>query len=176
MHIILGFLTSVITILYLLDRMGVDIGGLNPFAWARRRRFRQRYEGDPIYATEDQMEVAALLIAGMARIDGDMTAEQKGAIEHAFMSTFSLTEKDAHQLLLASTHLLGAPQIIHTQLEGLLKRTADTFTRSQADSILALVGELYDEPLSDDQRALRSLIREKLQIGDGPNTEWSSRR
>ncbi|MEM9689514.1 MAG: TerB family tellurite resistance protein, partial [Pseudomonadota bacterium] len=84
MHIILGFLTSVITILYLIDRLGVDIGGLNPFAWARRRRFRNRYEGDPVYAVEDTMEIAALLIAGMARTDGDMTTEQKTAIERAF--------------------------------------------------------------------------------------------
>ena len=173
MHIILGFLTSVITILYLLDRLGVDLGGLNPFAWARRRRFRNRYEGDPIYAVEDPMEIAALIVAGMARIDGDMTAEQKHGIERAFMSTFSLTEKDAHQLLLSSTHLLGAPQVIHTQLEGLLKRTGDTFTRVQAESILEMVGELYEEPLSDDQRALKMTIREKLPVHDGPNTEWS---
>ena len=30
MHIVFGFLTSLITILYLLDRMGVNLGGLNP--------------------------------------------------------------------------------------------------------------------------------------------------
>ena len=173
MHILLGFLTSVITVLYLLDRLGVDLGGLNPFAWARRRRFRKRYEGDPIYAVEDTMEVAALLVAGMARIDGDMTAEQKQGIEHAFMSTFSLTEKDAHQLLLSSTHLLGAPQVIHTQLDGLLKRTGDTFTRSQAESVLGMVNELYAEPLTDGQRDLKATIRERLPVNDGPNTEWS---
>ncbi|MEM9690849.1 MAG: hypothetical protein AAF917_15400 [Pseudomonadota bacterium] len=173
MHILLGFLTSVITILYLLDRLGVDIGGLNPFAWARRRRFRNRYEGDPVYAVEDTMEIAALLIAGMARTDGDMTTEQKTAIERAFMTTFSMTERDAHQLLLSSTHLLGAPQVITTQLEGLLKRTADTFTRSQAQSVLSMVDELYPEPLSDTQAELRAIVRDKLQISEGPNTEWA---
>jgi len=30
MHIILGLLGSIVTILYLLDRLGIDIGGLNP--------------------------------------------------------------------------------------------------------------------------------------------------
>ncbi len=173
MHIILGFLTSVITILYMLDRLGVDLGGLNPFDWARRRRFRERYEGDPIYAVEDPMEVAALLVTGMARADGDMTAEQKQGIEQAFVSTFSLTGTNAHQLLISSTHLLGAPQVIHTQLEGLLKRTGDTFTRSQAESILGMVNELYPEPLSEEQRLLKATIREKLPMDDGPNTEWS---
>ncbi|MEM1174849.1 MAG: TerB family tellurite resistance protein [Pseudomonadota bacterium] len=173
MHLILGFLTSVLTILYMLDRLGVDLGGLNPFAWARRRRFRKKYEGDPIYAVEDPMEIAALLVTGMARADGDITAEQKQAIEHAFMSTFSLSDKDAHQLLIASTHLLGATQVIHTQLEGLLKRTGDTFTRTQAESILGMVSELYSDALSEEQRLLKAMIRERLPVSDGPNTEWS---
>ena len=173
MSYILGLLTSVVTILYLLDRMGIDIGGLNPFAWARRRAWTQRYEGDPIYAVEEPMEVAALIIAGMARVDGDMTAEQKAAIERTFMSTFALTERDAHQLLLSSTHLLGAPQVIPTQLDGLLKRTADTFTRSQAQSVLSMVSELYTEPLTDGQHDLKRNIEDRLQINDGPNTEWS---
>ena len=31
MHVVLGLLTSIITILYLLDRMDVNLGGLNPF-------------------------------------------------------------------------------------------------------------------------------------------------
>ena len=60
MHIVLGFLTSLITILYLLDRMGVNLGGLNPFYWRRRRAWAKKYGGDPIYAIEDPMEVAAL--------------------------------------------------------------------------------------------------------------------
>ena len=40
MHIILGALGSIVTILYMLDRLGIDIGGLNPFYWYRRRAFR----------------------------------------------------------------------------------------------------------------------------------------
>ncbi len=31
MHIILGILGSIVTILYMLDRLSIDLGGLNPF-------------------------------------------------------------------------------------------------------------------------------------------------
>jgi len=50
MHIVLGILTSLIAILYFLDRMGIDLGGLNPFYWRRRRAWARKYGGDPIYA------------------------------------------------------------------------------------------------------------------------------
>jgi len=46
MHVIIGFLGSVVTILWLLHRlaeMGIDMGGLNPWTWRRRRNFRQKY-------------------------------------------------------------------------------------------------------------------------------------
>ena len=174
MHIIIGFLTSVLTILYLLDRLGVDIGYLNPFTWMRRRAWAKKYEGDPVYAIEDPMEVAALLITGMARVDGDITAEQKSAIREAFSSTFSLGDKEANELLVSSTHLLGAPQIIHNQLEGVLKRTGSSFNRSQADSIMDIINRLYPEPLSHGQQELRAVITELLPTDEGPNTEWAT--
>ena len=43
MHIIIGLLGSLVTIFYLLDRLGVDIGGLNPFYWYRRRAFAKKF-------------------------------------------------------------------------------------------------------------------------------------
>lgn len=41
MHIVLGLLGTLVTILWLLYRlaeMGIDLGGLNPWAWRRRRQ------------------------------------------------------------------------------------------------------------------------------------------
>ena len=43
MHIILGALGTIVTILWLLHRlaeMGVSLGGLNPWLWQRRRKWR----------------------------------------------------------------------------------------------------------------------------------------
>ena len=59
MHI-LGLLTLIVSILYLLDRTGIDIGWLNPFHWHRRRAWSKQYHGDPIYSVEDPLHIAAL--------------------------------------------------------------------------------------------------------------------
>ena len=77
MHLVLGFLGTVVTVLFLLDRLGIDLGGMNPFYWYRRRAFAKKYGSDPIYSIEDPIHVAALLIIGAAKLDGDLTAEQK---------------------------------------------------------------------------------------------------
>ncbi|MDH3532963.1 MAG: TerB family tellurite resistance protein, partial [Gammaproteobacteria bacterium] len=80
MHIVIGILTSILTILYILERLGIDIGWLNPWSWHRRRAWAKRYHGDPIYSIEDPIDVAAVLIVGTAKLEGDLSAEQKAAI------------------------------------------------------------------------------------------------
>ncbi|MEL7185312.1 MAG: TerB family tellurite resistance protein, partial [Pseudomonadota bacterium] len=84
MHVVIALLGSIVTILYLLDRLGVDIGWLNPFHWMHRRRWSKKFDGDPIYAVEEPMHVAALLVIGIARLDGDISAEQKQSAKDQF--------------------------------------------------------------------------------------------
>ena len=43
MHVLLGVLTAIVSILYALDRLGIDLGGMNPFHWYRRRAFAKKY-------------------------------------------------------------------------------------------------------------------------------------
>jgi len=48
MHFILGLLGTIVTILILLNRLadaGIDLGGLNPFLWHRRRKWRKMSGG-----------------------------------------------------------------------------------------------------------------------------------
>lgn len=59
MHVILRFLSTVLAVLYLIDRVGIDLGGLNPFYWYRRRAFAKKYQSDPIYSVVDPVDVAA---------------------------------------------------------------------------------------------------------------------
>ncbi len=95
MHIIIGFLTALVTIFYLLDRLGIDLGGFNPFHWRRRRAWANKYNSDPIYSVEDPMHVAALLVLGAAKLDGVISAEQKRVALEQFAITFSLDARDA---------------------------------------------------------------------------------
>jgi uncharacterized tellurite resistance protein B-like protein len=115
---------------------------MNPFHWRRRRAWAKRYQGDPIYSVEDPVHVAALLILGAAKLDGDISAEQKKAALNQFKSNFSLDTGAASDLLGSATHLLGAPQVIDAQLKGLADMNQDRFSRDQAESMMQMMVEV----------------------------------
>ena len=174
MHIVLGLLTSILTILYLLDRLGVDVGWLNPFAWRRRRAWAEKYEGDPIYAVEDPIHVAAILITGVARLEGDLSAEQKQVVLTQFEQKFSLSPQAARELMTAATHLLGAPQVIETQLNGLADKHKSTFSGEQADSLFEMLLNVAssDGDMSATQHEFVNSLRSRLTIPQ-PEGTWA---
>ena len=142
MHILIAFLGSLITVFYLLDRLGIDIGGFNPFHWRRKRAWSRQYHGDPIYSVEDPLHVAALLILGTAKLDGTVRAEQKRVALERFETVFSLEPKESTELVGSAVHLLGAPQVIDAQLQGLADKNKNCFTQEQADSMVQLMVEV----------------------------------
>jgi len=174
MHIVLGLLTSLITILYLLDRMGINLGGLNPFYWRRRRAWAKKYEGDPIYAIDDPMEVAALFVVAVAKLQGDITLEQKNTILSEFSPRFSLDDRESSQLLGSSTHLLGQPQVIRTQLDGLLSRNDNLFSPDQAESLVAMMQKVASsgESPSAEQQEIIAAIKERYVISNSGGGPW----
>ena len=142
MHILIAFLGSLITVFYLLDRLGIDIGGFNPFHWRRKRAWSRQYHGDPIYSVEDPLHVAALLILGAAKLDGIISAGQNRVALERFESVFSLDAKEASELVGSAIHLLGAPQVIDAQLKGLSDKNKNCFTQEQANSMIELMVEV----------------------------------
>ena len=139
MHVLLGILTAIVSILFALDRLGIDLGGMNPFYWYRRRAFAKKYGSDPIYSVEDPVHIAALLVIGAAKLDGDVTAEQKRLAQEQFMAEFSIDEREASQLFGSAAHLLAAPQLIGEQLDKLADRNKDTFSPEQAESLMQML-------------------------------------
>ena len=139
MHVVIALLGGLATVLYLLNHLGVDIGWLNPYWWKRRRQWAAKYQGDPIHSIEDPLEVAALLIIGVAKLEGDLTAEQKQAIRDQFSEKFSMSDKATADLLGSATHLLAAPQLVGAQLKELARRNTDRFSAEQAESMLVMM-------------------------------------
>ena len=178
MHVIIGLLGSIVSLLWILHRlaeMGIDLGGLNPWYWWRRRKWQQKYEGDPINAVEDPMEIGALVVVAMAKVAGDITAEQKNIILNEFIDTFSLDSKSATQLFGSCTHLLGQPQVIDTQLAGLFDRHNDLFSAEQAESVVGMmrkVAEAEGAP-NEQQRQLMGDVREKLGMPPAGEGIWA---
>ena len=168
MHIVLGLLGSIATILFLLDRLGIDLGGLNPFYWFRRRAFTKRYGADPIYSVEDPIHIASLLVIGAAKLDGDLTSEQKSVAKNLFESEFSMSSKESHQLFGSAAHLLAAPQLLDEQLGKFADRNTSRFSVEQAESLVRMMtevasagGSLSSTQQDFIQRVRASYIREE---------------
>jgi len=61
MHIILGALALLVTLPILLKRLadaGIDLGGLNPFLWRRRRKWQEKFAGNPAFLVADPKEIS----------------------------------------------------------------------------------------------------------------------
>ena len=175
MHIVLGLLGSVVTILFLLDRLGIDIGGLNPFYWYRRRAFAQKYGSDPIYSIEDPVHVASLMIIGAAKLDGDLTAEQKRVAKELFVSEFSLSSREASELFGSAAHLIAAPQLIDGQLRKLAARNVGRFSSEQAKSLIQMMTKVAsaDGDLSSEQKRYIDNVRSQFVREEGSSGTWT---
>jgi len=161
MHILIAFLGSLVTVFYLLDRLGINIGGFNPFHWRRKRKWMRNYNSDPIYSVEEPMQVASLLILGAAKLDGVISAEQKRAALEQFEQTFSLNSQGASELVGSAMHLLGSPQVIDAQIKGLADKNKASFTSEQAESMLRMMVSVCsaDGAMNAEQSALVDDLR-----------------
>lgn len=142
MHIIFGLLGTIVTILILLNRLadaGIDLGGLNPFLWSRRRKWRKQYEGNPVFKIESPMDATAILMVAAAKADGDLSKEDKSLLLHLFETEFKLSKKDAAGLLISSVHLLGDGNEVRGNVKKFLFPSKAAFTASQSLSAMSLI-------------------------------------
>ncbi len=178
MHIILGALGTIVTILWLLYRlaeMGIDLGGLNPFLWQRRRKWKKHYDANPVYKIDSPMEATALLITAVAKADGDMSAEEKDEILNIFTSEFHLSRKDAAGLLISSSHLLGKGDEVRNSLKKVLDPSRDKFTSEQSTSAIELLKRISEVagPASDIQHELIDNVTRLLNQPSAATGKWS---
>ena len=142
MHIVIGILGSIITILILLNRLaeaGIDLGGLNPYLWNRRRKWRKQYLGNPLYKIESPMDATAILMLAAAKADGDLAKEDKNFLLQTFEQKFGLSKKDAAGLLISSGHLLGDGNELRQNVKKFLKPSEENFSATQTQSALELI-------------------------------------
>jgi tellurite resistance protein len=175
MHIVLGVLTSIVTILYLLDRMGIDIGWWNPFYWRRRRAFARKLGSDPIYSIEDPLHLASLFVIGTAKLDGELTAESKRVAQEQFETSFSMSTKESSELFSSAAHLLAAPQLLDNQLDNLVEQNKHSFSPEQAESMIdmAVAVASADGEASAAQRAFVEKMRSSFALPRAQGGTWS---
>lgn len=142
MHIILGALTLIVTILVLVKRLsdaGVDIGWLNPFTWARRRAWRKQYQSHSAFTLDGPLEVAALLATTVAKMDGDINSEEQKTLLSLFQNEFGKSENEASDLLRSSLYIFGDGKDAIAKPEKVLTRSLEKFSEEQAKSVLEVL-------------------------------------
>ena len=145
MHIVIAILGSLVTILILLRRLadaGIDLGGLNPFLWNRRRKWRKKHDGNPLFKIDNPLDATALLMVATVKADGDMTKEDKALLLQLFESALKLSKKEAAGLLISSTHLLSDGKALRQNVKKFLSPSLVAFSESQASSAITLVEQV----------------------------------
>lgn len=164
MHIILALLGVIVTILILLNRLqenGLDVGWLNPFSWNRRRRYRLEHDLNPAFKLDSPMDVVALYMFSVAKVDGEISREQKEKILELFKSEFHLNHNDAVALLSSSAHLFGQTDDVIVNPQKVIERSYDKFTSEQVQSLFYLLDEVskVESSGSEIQKKLISSIK-----------------
>lgn len=102
------------------------------------------------------MDVAAVLLLGIAKADGDITSDQKRELQAMFQNEFEISRDEAADLLLASSHLIRDEIYIVDHLDKILARSAQRFEPSAVGSLLAMMRRLaaMDGSINGEQQKL----------------------
>jgi hypothetical protein len=142
MHIILGALGAIITILILVKRLsdvGINIGWLDPFKWQRRKQWKKKYLTKPVYSIEDPMEATAGLMYSMIKTSGDISLEEKQFLLDTFKNEFFLSESEASSLLNTCSFLIPDSELIRNSTKKFLNPSISSFSDSQKKSAINLI-------------------------------------
>jgi len=144
MHIIIAVITAIAGLIWALNslqRAGFDLNSLNPFYWARRKRWEEK-QINPLYAVETAREMAALLMFAVLRQSGDPTEEQKSFLLKLYQDALKFNEKESADMYQVSSHLLSTdPNYMHKVGE-IIAPSAAVITDSQINSIPSLINKV----------------------------------
>lgn len=159
MHIVISVITALGGLIWAfiaLRRSGFDINSLNTFLWQRRSAWRKTHDAKPIYKLSEPLDVAALLLLGVAKCEGEISVEQKKILISIFENDFHLNHDDASDQLLASAHLIREEIYLVDNIDKILEKSSSKFSASQASSLLDLMQQVaaVESPVNKEQQKL----------------------
>jgi uncharacterized tellurite resistance protein B-like protein len=177
MHIVIAAITALAGLLWAVNSLlnsGFRLSSLNPFAAYRRWQWRRTCGTRPIYRLEQPMDVAAVLLLGIAKADGDITSDQKRELQSIFQSEFELSRDAAADLLLASSYLIRDEIYIVDHLDRILERSAPKFEPEHASSLLRLMRRVaaLDGSINAEQQKLIDATERYFSARRQPAGKW----
>jgi len=158
-----------------LQRSGFQFSSLNPFLAYRRWQWSRNYGQRPIYKLERPIDVAAVLLLGVAKADGAITSDQKRELLGMFQSEFSISRDEASDLLLASTHLTRDEIYLVDHLDKILARSAERFDPDTVASLLAMMRKVaaLDGSINAEQQKLIEATERYFAGRKQPQGKWA---
>jgi len=171
---ILTALTALVWALYRLHTSGFDLRALNPFHWLRRMKWQHQINTKPTHAIENPMEAAALLLVAIAKLDGEITREQRNFIIQLFIAEFSLTEITANELYAASSYLLKDTSNIIPEVRLILEPCKAAFKPNHIETLLEMLNKVASAENSPTvaQSELIVEVRKHLAPGKDEKFNW----
>jgi uncharacterized tellurite resistance protein B-like protein len=142
MHVLIAAITAVAGLLWALNslqRSGFQPSSLNPFLAYRRWKWSRTHGAKPIYRLERPMDVAAVLLLGIAKADGTITSDQKKALLEMYQAEFEISRDEASDLLLAASHLIRDEIYLVDHLDKILAPSAERFEGDAVASLLRMM-------------------------------------
>ncbi len=142
MHIILGALGLIVTILILINRLseaGIDIGWLDPFKWKRRKKWKQSYNSNPVFDIDDPMKATAGLMYAMIKCSGDISREEKTFLLSIFKQDFKLSDREATDLLSTCSFYIKDEDLVKNNLKKFINPSIENFADKQKQSAFSLI-------------------------------------
>jgi uncharacterized tellurite resistance protein B-like protein len=158
-HIIIAAITALAGLFWALNalqRSGFNLNALNPFLAYRRWQWSRTYGAKPIYRLDRPMDVAAVLLLGIAKADGEITSDQKRELQNLYQSEFEISRDEAADLLLASSHLIRDEIYIVDHLDKILQPSASKFEPDAVSSLLRMMRRIaaLDGSINAEQQKL----------------------
>ncbi len=179
MHILLAILGSIITILFylsIMSRSGINfrwLTWLDPFAWNRRRKWRETLNADPAFSLKSPMESTACLMFVAAKFSGEISREQKETIITLFQQEFHINETKARELLSSCSFLIPDEQRIFDRLEAFLAPSMESFDQNTKQSALDLICKVIECEGNPQEKQKEFFEKIKLQFFKPANSAQS---
>ena len=176
MHIIIGVLTAVAGLFWAITALQNSgaIESLNPFLWYRRAQWRKKLEKKPMYSLTEPIDVAGLLIVGIAKLEGEFSKELKQEILNIFEKDFHMSSSDAQSLFKSSSFLMKEDAITNKDIENIFERSRLKFSQDQVASMLSIMKNIssFDNEISTEQKKIIETTDEYFLRLHSKNKKW----
>ena len=179
MGVLLEILGLIITFTFAMEalrKFGIDVGWLNPLTFFRRHAWRRKISTPPLYALQHPVDVVAVLALATVQTTGAITTHQKKGVQALLSEHLNMSESDATNIWLASSHMLRSRPLELGELPAVLGPSADKFTDYHVQTlktVMQLASQL-EPPVNSSQLELLEAVDAYFAKRKAASAPWAA--